>query len=138
VGAHEVRAPAADPGDADRTRGEDAGRPRRSRAGRRCRDVHSGRLRVGPGARTEANAVIDAARGEADEYKAARQAEADAEIAELRRQAQAEIAEARREALAQLRGEVSGLAVMAASAVVQSDIDADAAQSAIDRALEER
>ena len=66
-------------------------------------------------ARAEANQILADARAAADERRAAMQAEADAEIAELRRAAQAEIDQARAEALTSLRGDVSSLAVGAAS-----------------------
>ena len=63
------------------------------------------------------------------------QAEADAEIAELRRAAQAEIDAARADALTSLRGDVSSLAVGAASAVLGRELDAAGQQSVIDQAL---
>ena len=86
-------------------------------------------------ARAEANQILADARAAADERRAAMQAEADAEIAELRRAAQAEIDQARAEALTSLRGDVSSLAVGAASAVLGRDLDAVGQQSVIDQAL---
>ena len=86
-------------------------------------------------ARTEAAEIMAAARVAADEKRAALQAEADAEIAEKRREAQEEIDQARNEALAGLRGDVSSLAVGAASVVLSTDLDASSQQSAIDQAL---
>lgn len=86
-------------------------------------------------ARSEAGAIIAAARAAADERRSALQAEVDAEISELRRTAQAEIDQARAEALAGMRGDVSSLAVGAASLVLGSDLDASAQQNVIDQAL---
>ena len=79
--------------------------------------------------------IMAAARASADEKRAALQAEADAEIADKRRQAQEEIDQARTEALAGLRGDVSSLAVGAASVVLSTDLDVASQQSAIDQAL---
>lgn len=86
-------------------------------------------------ARDEANGFIEAARAEADDYKAGLQATADGEIAELRATADGEIAAAREGALQELRGDVSQLAVGAASAVLGRSVDAGANQAVIDRAL---
>ncbi len=86
-------------------------------------------------ARAEANQILADARAAADERRAAMQAEADAEIAELRRAAQAEIDAARADALTSLRGDVSSLAVGAASAVLGRELDAAGQQSVIDQAL---
>lgn len=88
------------------------------------------------GARGEANALIEAARAEAEGRKGELQAAADDEISRLRSEAQAEIDTARREALGSLKGDVSSLAVQAASLVVQKPVDAAAAQSVIDQAVE--
>jgi len=86
-------------------------------------------------ARAEANQILSDARAKADERRAELQAEADAEIAELRRQAQADIDQARSEALTSMRGDVSELAVSAASAVLGRPIDGSNQQDTIDRAL---
>ena len=86
-------------------------------------------------ARAEATQILAGARAAADERRAALQADADTEIAELRRQAQADIDQAQSEALQSLRGDVSGLAVGAASAVLGRDLDAAGQQSVIDQAL---
>lgn len=77
-------------------------------------------------ARTEANAVIAAAREEADAYRSQRVAEANVEIARLRDEAAAEVARAKALAIAQLRQQVAGVAVAAASRVVQKDLSLDA------------
>ncbi len=89
------------------------------------------------GARGEANALIEAARGEAEGHRGQLQSVADDEISRLRSDAQSEIDSARTEALGSLKGEVSALAVQAASLVVQKPVDAAAAQSVIDQAIEE-
>ncbi len=87
------------------------------------------------GARAEATQILADARAAADERRGALQADADAEIAELRRAAQAEIDQARADALTSMRGDVAGLAVGAASAVLGRDLDAAGQQSVIDQAL---
>ncbi len=76
-------------------------------------------------ARTEAAAIIGAARDDADRYRAQQLAAANAEIATLRESAAAEVAQAKAVALAQLRTQVAGVAVQAASRVVQKDLDLD-------------
>ncbi len=89
------------------------------------------------GARGEANALIDAARGEAEGHRGQLQSAADDDISRLRSDAQNEIDSARTAALIGLQGDVSALAVEAASLVVQKPVDAAAAQSVIDQAMEE-
>lgn len=86
-------------------------------------------------ARDEANGFIEAARGRADEYKAELQSGADAEIAELRATADTEIETARSSAIDQLRGDVSQLAVGAASAVLGRNVDVGTNQAVIDQAI---
>ena len=86
-------------------------------------------------ARDEANGLIEAARGRADDYKAELQASADAEIADLRSSADAEIDAARASAIDELRGDVSQLAVGAASAVLGRSVDLGTNQTVIDRAI---
>lgn len=73
-------------------------------------------------ARTEAAAIIGAAREDADAYRAQQLAAANGEIASLREAAAAEVAQAKAVALAQLRTQVAGVAVQAASRVVQKDL----------------
>lgn len=73
-------------------------------------------------ARAEAGAIVSAARDEADDYRAQKLAEANVEIAAQREQASAEVAAAKAAALAQLRTQVAGVAVAAASRVVQKDL----------------
>lgn len=77
-------------------------------------------------ARAEANAVITAAREEAEGYRSQRLAETNAEIARLREQAGAQVAQAKAQAVAQLRTQVAGVAVAAASRVMQKDLSLDA------------
>ena len=86
-------------------------------------------------ARAEAGTILAGARAAADERRSVLQADADAEIADLRRDAQAEIDQARADALTGMRGDVSTLAVGAASIVLGRDLDTAANQPAIDQAL---
>ena len=90
------------------------------------------------GARAEANGLIDAARAAADTRRAELQAAAEADIAGWRAEAQAELDQARVGALAGMKGDVSTLAVEAASLVVQKPLDGSSVQSVIDQALQER
>lgn len=77
-------------------------------------------------ARAEANAIVAAARDEVETYRAQKLAEANAEVAAMREQAAAEVAAAKAAAMQQLRGQVAGVAVNAASRVVQKDLPLDA------------
>lgn len=77
-------------------------------------------------ARAEANGIVAAARDEAERYRARQLAEANAEIHAQRDQASAEVGAAKAAALAQLRTQVAGVAVSAASRVVQKDLALDA------------
>lgn len=77
-------------------------------------------------ARAEANGIVAAARDEAERYRARKLAEANAEIQAQREQASAEVAAAKAAALAQLRTQVAGVAVSAASRVVQKDLALEA------------
>lgn len=76
-------------------------------------------------ARGEAAAIIAAAREEADRHRASELAAANAEIAAMRESATAEVAAAKAAALAQLRTQIAGVAVNAASRVIQKDLDLD-------------
>ena len=77
-------------------------------------------------ARAEASEIVGAAREEADHYRAERLAEVNAEIAAQREQASAEVAAAKNAAMQQLRSQLAGVAVAAASRVVQQDLPLDA------------
>lgn len=90
------------------------------------------------GARVEATQLIEAARAEADAYRAELQAAADAELATARQAAADEIARARTSALSSVRGDVTELAVGAASAVVQKPLDRAAQAAIVERALAAR
>ena len=83
-------------------------------------------------ARSEAARIIEEARQAADAQRAEIVGAADTEVAAQRMSAMAEIETDRRSALDQLRGEVGGLAVAAASKVVQRQLDAGANQSVVD------
>jgi F-type H+-transporting ATPase subunit b len=86
-------------------------------------------------ARAEAARIIEEARTEAEARRSAVIAAAEAEVAEQRQAAMAELDAARAQALGELRGEVSALAVAAASRVVQSELDAGGSQAAVDEYL---
>ena len=74
----------------------------------------------------EASAILTAARDDAERYRAQRVAEVNAEIAALRDQASAEVAAAKDAAREQLRSQLAGIVVNAASRVVQRDLPLDA------------
>ncbi len=84
------------------------------------------------GVRAEATRVIDDARHMADQARAEVMASAEAEIAADRARAASEVEAAKGVALDELRSGVGTLAVEAARAVVQRDIDAAAQQAVID------
>lgn len=90
------------------------------------------------GARGEAGRLIEAARAEADAHRAELQAAADAELAAARQAAAEEITRARATALSSVRGEVTDLAVGAASAVMQRPLDRASQAAVVDRALAAR
>ena len=86
-------------------------------------------------ARAEADAIIDAARAEAGEYRSTVMAEATAAAAAVRSEA-ADGLDAQRDAtVASMRGDVGDIAVAAASAVLEKDLDRSAQQGAIDAAF---
>lgn len=84
------------------------------------------------GVRSEAARVIDDARHAADQRRAEVMASVEAEIAADRARAASEVEAAKGVALDELRLGVGALAVEAARAVVQRDIDGAAQQAAID------
>jgi F-type H+-transporting ATPase subunit b len=90
------------------------------------------------GARADAGRLIEAARANADAYRAELQAAADAELATARQAAADEITRARSQALSSVRGDVTELAVGAASAVVQKPLDRAAQAAIVERALAAR
>jgi len=73
-------------------------------------------------ARAEANAIMATARDDAERYRAQKLAQANAEIQQIREAAAAEVAGAKAAAMEQLRSQVAGVAVNAASRVVQKDL----------------
>ena len=86
-------------------------------------------------ARAEADVIIEAARAEAGEHRAAVMAEAIADAAAVRSEASGGL-DARRDAtVAAMRGDVGDIAVAAASAVLDKDLDRAAQQSIIDASL---
>ncbi len=84
-------------------------------------------------ARDEANALLESARADAEAHRSGLQAEADAEIADLRAAADAEIEAARAQALVSVRGDVSQMAVGAASTVIGKQLDVGSQQAVLDR-----
>lgn len=86
-------------------------------------------------ARAEADAIIEAARAEAGEHRSAVMAEAISAAATVRSEASGGL-DARRDAtVASMRGDVGDIAVAAASAVLDKDLDRAAQQSVIDASL---
>ena len=77
-------------------------------------------------ARNESARIIEEARQSADEMKRELQGRAESDIAELRSRAAADIEAAKAQATADLRGELAQLAVGAASAVVNKNLDPEA------------
>jgi F-type H+-transporting ATPase subunit b len=76
-------------------------------------------------AKAEAGRVIEEARQAADQLKRDQGARLQSELADLRARAVADIDAAKRQAIADLRDEVAQLAIGAAEAVVQRNLDAD-------------
>lgn len=83
-------------------------------------------------ARAEAARVIEEARRASDVRRTEVISAVEAELSVERQAALAEIETDRQAALAQLRGEVGGLAVAAASKVVQRELDTGANQATVD------
>lgn len=79
-------------------------------------------------AKAEAGRIIEEARQAADQLKREQEARLQEELAEMRSRAQADIETARAQALADLRDEVAQLALGAAEAVLQRNLD-EAAQT---------
>jgi F-type H+-transporting ATPase subunit b len=77
-------------------------------------------------AKSEAARIIEEARQSADALKRDQEARLQTELAEARARAAADIEAAKAQATADLRGELAQLAVGAASAVVNKNLDADA------------
>ena len=83
-------------------------------------------------ARAEAGRIVEEARTAADARRGELVRAAEAEIAEARHVAMAELDEMRQAAIGQLRGEVGGIAVAAASKVVGKDLAVASNQSVVD------
>lgn len=88
-------------------------------------------------ARAEAVRLIEAARSEAEAERARVVGAAEAEAATMRAAAAAEIAEAKRAAMDQMREGVGAVAVSAAAAVVNKDLDPAAQQSLVQQYLDQ-
>lgn len=83
-------------------------------------------------AKTEAVRIIEDARVKAEADRKAVTAEAEAEVAAQKAQAAQEVAEAKERALAELKASVAGIAVDAAEAVVQKQLDRQAEMQTIE------
>jgi F-type H+-transporting ATPase subunit b len=75
-------------------------------------------------AKSEAGRIIEESRQAADQIKRDQEVRLQEELAELRTRAVADIEAAKTQAMADLRGEVASLAIGAAEAVVQRNLDA--------------
>jgi F-type H+-transporting ATPase subunit b len=75
-------------------------------------------------AKTEGGRIIEEARQAADQMKRDQEGRLQSELAELRSRAVADIDAAKAQAMSDLRGEVAALAVGAAEAIVQRNLDA--------------
>jgi F-type H+-transporting ATPase subunit b len=75
-------------------------------------------------ARSEAGRIIEEARRAADDIKREQEARLQTELAQLRERAVGDIEAAKVQAMSDLRGEVAQLAIGAAEAVVQRNLDA--------------
>ena len=83
-------------------------------------------------ARAEASRIVEEARAEAEAERGRQVAAVETEIASERQASMAELEQARAEALGRIRGEVTDLAVTAASKVVQAPVDAERHRSTVD------
>ena len=90
------------------------------------------------GARDEANQLIEQARATADARRTELDLAAEAENTALRQQADAELTAARQQALAQMSGDVTDLAVSAATAVIGAPVDRTRATAVVERIIAER
>jgi F-type H+-transporting ATPase subunit b len=76
-------------------------------------------------AKTEASRIIEEARVQADSLKRDQEARLQTELADMRAKAMTDIEGAKNQIMADLRGEVADLAIGAAEAVVQRNLDRD-------------
>ncbi len=88
-------------------------------------------------ARREANAIAERATKAAEAAAADIRTEARAEADRIRERARADSQQLHDQALAQLRGEVAGLAVLAASRILGKEVDVSTHWSLIERSLDE-
>lgn len=86
-------------------------------------------------ARADADAIIEAARTEAGEYRSTVMAEATAAAADVKSEASGGLDAQRDATVASMRSDVGDIAVAAASAVLEKDLDRAAQQSTIDASL---
>ena len=88
-------------------------------------------------ARLEAQAISDRAAQTAEQAAAEIVAQAKAESARLVEKAKTDAQQARRQALAELRAQVADLAVLAASRILEKEIDANEHRRLVERTLDE-
>ncbi len=89
------------------------------------------------GARQEAQAISDRATQVAEQAAADILAKTKADAARLVEKARADAEQARRQALAELRSQVADLAVLAASRILEKEIDAQTHRRLVERTLDE-
>lgn len=87
--------------------------------------------------KNEAARIIDEARQTADQMRRDLLARAEAESADVRERAQADLAAARDRAVADLRGQVADLAIGAAEAIVQQNLDPTTNRALVERYIEQ-
>ena len=88
-------------------------------------------------ARFDAQAIAERATKTAEQAAADIVAEAKAESHRLVERARADAEQARRQALAELRSQVADLAVLAASRIIQKEIDPESHRQLVERTLDE-
>jgi F-type H+-transporting ATPase subunit b len=88
-------------------------------------------------ARAEAQAISDRAAKAAEQAAAAIVAQAKAESTRLVEKAKADAAQAQRQMLADLRAQVADLAVLAASRILDKEIDTETHRKLVERTLDE-
>mgnify|MGYP005815659555 CR=1 FL=1 len=88
-------------------------------------------------AKSEAARIIDEARQTADQMRRDLLARAEAESAETRERAQADLVAARDRAVADLRGQVAELAIGAAEAIVEQNLDPATNRALVERYIEQ-
>lgn len=88
-------------------------------------------------AKSEAGRIIEESRQAADQIKRDQEVRLQEELAELRTRAVADIDAAKTQAMSDLRGEVAQLAIGAAEAIVQRNLDASTQQQLVDQYIDQ-